>query len=378
MHINFAMWRKASWELIKMDSKQEWDALDVISKWLIATRSAVTAVTVYSCIIAGMLAWRDGVFAWLPWIVITIGLFIAHGTNNLLNDYTDFSRGVDKDNYFRTQYGVHPLVQNFWSKSKQIQWFIVSGVLATLSGVFALFYTSFNPVIIGLFVFGAVVLLAYTYPFKYWGLGEFAIFLIWGPIMVSGVYLVLAFGSNGDMSNIWRVALAGVPFGLSVASINIGKHIDKMKDDKVKGVGTFPVRVGQTFARYTDIFSIVMAYGIVIYLVATGYFSTFMLLILFAIQRAMYAVAVLAKPRPDAAPQGFEAFWPTWFSGFCFYHNRMFGGLFVVGILLDTFFRKVSLNLPISTNWLGVIVIALGVVYALIKQQQAKAKTKTA
>lgn len=374
MHINFAMWRKASWELIKMDNKQEWDALDVISKWLIATRSAVTAVTVYSCIIAGMLAWRDGVFSWLPWFIITLGLFIAHGTNNLLNDYTDYSRGVDKDNYFRTQYGVHPLVQNFWSKSKQIQWFIVSGVLATLSGIFALFYTNFNPVIIGLFVFGAIVLMAYTYPFKYWGLGEFAIFLIWGPIMISGVYLVLAFGSNGDMGNIWKVALAGVPFGLSVASINIGKHIDKMKDDKAKGVGTFPVRVGQTFARYTDIFSIVMAYGIVIYLVATGYFSTFMLLILFAAQRAMYAVAVLSKPRPEAAPQGFEAFWPTWFSGFCFYHNRMFGGLFVIGILLDTFFRKVPLNLPLSTNWLGAIVFGVGVIYAVVKMQMAKAK----
>ena len=139
------MWRKAAWELIKMDDKKEWDALDVISKWLIATRSAVTTVTIYSCIIAGLLAWRDGDFAWLPWIAITLGLFIAHGTNNLLNDYTDFSRGVDKDNYFRTQYGVHPLVQNFWTKSQQIQWFIVSGVIATLSGVFALFYTNFNP-----------------------------------------------------------------------------------------------------------------------------------------------------------------------------------------------------------------------------------------
>jgi len=374
MHINFAMWRKASWELIKMDDKQEWDALDVISKWLIATRSAVTAVTVYSCIIAGMLAWRDGVFALLPWIVITLGLFIAHGTNNLLNDYTDYSRGVDNDNYFRTQYGVHPLVQNFWSKSKQIQWFIVSGVLATLSGVFGLYYTSFNPLIIGLFVFGAIVLLAYTYPFKYWGLGEFAIFLIWGPIMVTGVYLVLALGSSGDTANMWKVALAGVPFGLSVASINIGKHIDKMKDDKAKGVGTFPVRVGQTFARYTDIFSIVAAYGIVIYLVATGYFSTFMLLILFAAQRAMYAVAVLAKSRPDAAPQGFEAFWPTWFSGFCFYHNRSFGGLFVVGILLDTLFRKLPLDLPLSTNWIGAIVIGVGIVYAVVKAQMVKAK----
>ena len=60
MNINFAIWRKASWQLIKMDDKKEWDKLDVVSKWLIATRATVTLVTVYSCVIAGLLAWRDG------------------------------------------------------------------------------------------------------------------------------------------------------------------------------------------------------------------------------------------------------------------------------------------------------------------------------
>jgi 1,4-dihydroxy-2-naphthoate octaprenyltransferase len=374
MHINFAMWRKASWELIKMDDKKEWEALDVVSKWLIATRSAVTTVTIYSCIIAGFLAWRDGYFAWLPWIILTLGLFIAHGTNNLLNDYTDYSRGVDKDNYFRTQYGVHPLVQNFWTKNVQIQWFIVSGVLATLSGVFALFYTNFSPYIISVFAFGAVVLLFYTWPFKYWGLGELAIFLIWGPIMIASVYVVLALGASGNLSNVFMVALAGIPFGLSVASINIGKHIDKMDDDKKKGVGTFPVRVGQTFARYVNILSIMLAYGVIIYLVATGYFSTLMLIIVFALQRAMYAVAVLSKPRPEGPPKGFEAFWPTWFSGFCFYHNRMFGGLFILGIFLDTVARKFSASLPLSANWLGVIAVGIGLVYAVVQMMIAKQK----
>jgi len=378
MHINFAMWRKASWELIKMDDKKEWEALDVVSKWLIATRSAVTTVTIYSCIIAGFLAWRDGYFAWLPWFILTLGLFIAHGTNNLLNDYTDFSRGVDKDNYFRTQYGVHPLVQKFWSKNVQIQWFIVSGVLATLSGVFALFYTNFDPYIIGVFAFGAIVLLFYTWPFKYWGLGELAIFLIWGPIMIASVYVVLALGVGGDISNVFKVALAGVPFGLSVASINIGKHIDKMVDDKKKGVGTFPVRVGQTTARYVNILSIVLAYGVIFYLVATGYFSTLMLIVVFALQRAMYAVGVLSKPRPDAAPKGFEAFWPTWFSGFCFYHNRMFGGLFILGIFLDTVARKFAASLPSHADWLGAIAIGIGLIYAVAQMQMAKAKAKKA
>jgi 1,4-dihydroxy-2-naphthoate octaprenyltransferase len=374
MHINFAMWRKASWELIKMDDKKEWEALDVISKWLIATRSAVTTVTIYSCIIAGFLAWRDSYFSWLPWLIVTLGLFIAHGTNNLLNDYTDFSRGVDKDNYFRTQYGVHPLVQNFWTKNVQIKWFLVSGVLATLSGVFALFYTNFSPYIISVFALGALVLLFYTWPFKYWGIGELSIFLIWGPIMIASVYVVLVLGNGGDISNVFKVALAGIPFGLSVASINIGKHIDKMDDDKKKGVGTFPVRVGQTFARYVNILSIVLAYGVIIYLVATGYFSTLMLLVGFALQRAMYAVAVLSKPRPDAAPKGFEAFWPTWFSGFCFYHNRLFGGLFILGILLDTVARKFAASLPISANWLGVIAIVIGLIYAGVQMLIAKNK----
>jgi 1,4-dihydroxy-2-naphthoate polyprenyltransferase len=150
MHINFAMWRKASWQLIKMDDKKEWDSLDVVSKWLIATRSAVTLVTVYSCVIAGLLAWRDGNFSWTPFLILTLGLFIAHGTNNILNDYTDYSRGLDKDNYFRTQYGVHPLVQGFFTKPQQIRWFLVSGALATLAGLYALFTTHFNPAVVSI------------------------------------------------------------------------------------------------------------------------------------------------------------------------------------------------------------------------------------
>jgi 1,4-dihydroxy-2-naphthoate polyprenyltransferase len=370
MHINFAMWRKAAWELIKMDNKKEWDALDVISKWLIATRSAVTTVTIYSSIIAGLLAWRDGHFSFLPWLIVTLGLFIAHGTNNLLNDYTDFSRGIDKDNYFRTQYGVHPLVQGFWTKSQQIQWFLISGVIAFLSGVYALFYTHANPVVIGLFALGSLILLFYTWPMKYWALGELAIFLIWGPIMIAGVYLVLSGVWN------WNVALAGIPFGLSVASINVAKHTDKLQDDKKKGVGTFPVRVGQTFARYTTMATIVIAYAVVIYLVASGYFSTFMLLILFAGQRAFYAIAVLTKPRPEGPPAGFEAFWPTWFSGFAFYHNRLFGGLFILGVLLDTIAHIFKAQLPLSANWLGLIALGIGMLIAAYRFAMDQAKKK--
>jgi 1,4-dihydroxy-2-naphthoate octaprenyltransferase len=336
MKINFNMWGKAFSSLQKIDKKEDWDALDPVSKWLIATRSAVTSVTLYSCAIAGLLAWRDQYFSFLPWLIVTVGLFIAHGTNNLLNDYTDFSRGVDTDNYFRTQYSVHPLVQGFWTKPQQLKWFYISGVLAFLSGVFALFYTGFSPAVIGLFAFGALVLLFYTWPLKYLGLGELCIFLIWGPILAAGVYIVLA---RGWTDNVWYVAIAGVPMGLSIVSINIGKHIDKVEEDRKKGVGTLPVRIGEKAARYLNIAVLVLIYLVILFLVfGSHYFTPVMLIVFFAGKRLMYAVGVLTKPRPTEPPKEWPG-WPTWFSGFAFYHNRLFENLLLLGVFLDTLLR---------------------------------------
>jgi 1,4-dihydroxy-2-naphthoate octaprenyltransferase len=336
MKINFSMWKKASWTLVKIEDTEEWDQLDVISKWLIATRSAVTTVTIYTCIIAGLLAWRDGYFTFLPWLIVTLGLFIAHGTNNLLNDYTDYVRGVDEDNYFRTQYGVHPLVQGFWTKRQQLTWFAVSGLLAVLSGIYALIYSEFSPFVIGMFAFGALVLLLYTWPLKYIGLGELSIFLIWGPIMVSAVYVVLA---KGWTENVWNVVLVGVPFGLSVVSINIGKHIDKLDDDKSKGVHTMPVIVGEKAARYINMAVLVLIYVVILYLIfGPHYLTPVMLIVFLAGKRLLLALKMLSKPRPAEQPEGYLA-WPTWFSAFNFYHNRMFGGLFILGLVVDTLLR---------------------------------------
>jgi 1,4-dihydroxy-2-naphthoate octaprenyltransferase len=336
MKIHVKMWHHALWNLVQMDSREEWDQLDVVSKWLIATRSAVTVVTIYSCVIAGLLAWRDGYFSWAPWLIVTLGLFIAHGTNNLLNDLTDYAREVDQGNYFRMAYGVHPLVQGFWSRRQQIRWLVISGVLALASGVYALFYTDFAAVIIGLFLFGALILIFYTWPLKYYALGELLIFLIWGPVMISGVYLVL---SRGWVDTAWLAALAGVPFGLSVASINIGKHIDKLEADAARGVGTLPVRLGEQAARLVNITVLILAYLVILYLVfIPRYFTPALLLVFLAGRRFILAVGVHAHPRPPEAPEDFEG-WPAWFSAFCFFHNRLFGGLLVLGLSADTLLR---------------------------------------
>jgi hypothetical protein len=63
------------------------------------------------------------------WFVLTVGLVMAHGTNNLLNDLVDYQRGVDKDNYFRAQYGPQPLVTGLLSMKGLLTYAAVTGLI---------------------------------------------------------------------------------------------------------------------------------------------------------------------------------------------------------------------------------------------------------
>jgi 1,4-dihydroxy-2-naphthoate polyprenyltransferase len=336
----FANWRKTFTTLVRMEDKKEWDDMDWLSRWFIATRTAVSRITLYSGFIGGLYAWQymhsqGQPFNYLMWIVLILGLFLAHGTNNLINDFTDFSRGIDKDNYFRTQYGVHPLAQGFWDKKTHLIVFAVTGALALLCGLSALVYTHFSPVVIGLILFGSLILLFYTYPLKYFALGEISIFLIWGPMMIGGVYFVL----TGLWS--WTVILASIPIGATVVTINLGKHTDKRLEDKAKKVTTLPVLVGETAARYITMTAIVAAYVITIYLAfITRFFTPIMLLIFLAYKPAIAALQRLSKPRPTEPPPGYPI-WPRWFSTVCFVHNIAFSNYFVIGLILDTLIKLV-------------------------------------
>jgi 1,4-dihydroxy-2-naphthoate octaprenyltransferase len=204
-----------------------------------------------------------------------------------------------------------------------------------ISAVYAVLYSGFNPVVIGLFVYGSLMLLLYTYPLKYFALGELTIFAIWGPIMIGGVYMVLAHQWS------WSVALAGIPFGLSTASINIGKHIDKSDEDRQKRVHTLPVLIGQSAARWVNIMAIVLAYLVTLYAIfVTRFFSPALLFVLVAAPAAWKAIARLSKPRPAEAPPGYPI-WPRWFSTVSFMHNRKFGNLFILGVALDLAVRLI-------------------------------------
>jgi len=329
--MNVAMWGRALYTIQRVD-KAGWQRLDIVSRWLIAARASVLVITFISVAIAGLLAIRAGRFDPALWALSALALLLAHATNNLLNDLTDHLKGVDTNNYFRAIYGPHALEHHLLSIRGLIAYAAVSGIAALLIGGYLVSVR--GPLALALMAAGAFFVLFYTYPLKYIGLGEIAVILVWGPLMIGGTYFVV----TGLWD--WDVALVGLPYALGATTVIFGKHIDKLEDDRARGIHTLPVLMGERAARWVLGGMIVLMYATVLYLVAIGFLSPVVLVVALALPKARAALAEFAKPRPKERPEHWPKLaWPLYFVRLAFVHNRRFGLLLLLGLVGDVLVR---------------------------------------
>jgi 1,4-dihydroxy-2-naphthoate octaprenyltransferase len=332
------MWARALQGVPRI-SKEEWDGLDLVSRWLIATRAMALVLSLFSAAIAGLLAIEAGRFTGWVWLLLALGLFMAHGTNNLLNDYTDYARGVDKGNYFRAQYGPQPLEHGLLTRRQLLTYAAVTGLVAVAAGVALILYRGgLTPL---LMVAGAVFVLFYTFPLKYIGLGELILLIVWGPLMVGGGYYVLTDSWS------WPVVLAGLAYSLGVCAALMGKHIDKLDMDAAKHIRTLPVLLGERAARYVTLALIVLQYVVVIALVFARFFSPLLLVVLLSLPFFFRVVVPMYRhSRPAEPPEGYPAgVWPLWYVAAAFAFSRRFGGLYLLGLILDVVLKLLILPL---------------------------------
>ncbi|MEI6291518.1 MAG: prenyltransferase [Chloroflexota bacterium] len=333
--MNISMWKKAL-QIIPSVTKEEWDGLDFISKWLISTRAAVLVMTFISAALAGIFALREHHFNFVSWLALVLGLVFAHATNNLFNDYTDFVRGVDKDNYFRTMYGPQPVANGLITVKQLLTYTAITGLIAAAFGFYLIAVNRNDPIVWLLLGLGAFFVLFYTWPLKYIAMGEIAVLLVWGPLMIGGGYYVLA--KSWD----WNVVWASIPYVLGVTTVIFGKHIDKIKVDTEKNIHTLPVVLGEKISRYTVLAMLIFPYILTLVLIAAKYFTPVMLIVLFALPSFLRTYPMFLKPRPDTRPEGFpdgQGGWPLYFAPLGFANNRSFGGLFMLGLLIDVLLR---------------------------------------
>jgi len=304
---------------------------DPVSRWLVISRACVLSMTLSSAL-AGVLlaAERAGRVNWLAATLCTAGLAAAHLSNNLLNDWTDTRRGVDTEDYPRARYSTHPLLGGLTTPGR-----LLAAALALLGLAAAVMATLLllRGWLVALFALAGLALsLAYTGLLKWHGLGELAALLAWGPLMIGGT----AYVCSGRLDPAFFAA--SLPYGLAVASVLVGKHIDKREADAQKGVRSVPVLLGEERSRALTLGLFVAFYALTVALAALRLTGPFVQLTLASLPRLVRVWKVFRRPRPASPPADWPV-WPLWYVGWAMYLNRLAGGLLVLGLLGNVLLR---------------------------------------
>ena len=304
--------------------------VDAVSRWLLITRACVFPMTLTSGLIGGLLAFTSAPAPSVGYLALALtGLVIAHAANNMINDYFDTIGGVDTEAYIRTQYAPHPLFSGLITQRGLLAT-IAAFNLADLAILVVLVRARGWPVaafgLAGLFV--SVFYVAPPLKLKHHGLGEPGVFLVWGPLMTAGTYYVTA---GSVPAWVW---LASVPYALGVTAVLMGKHIDKYEQDGARGIHTLPVLLGKDVSIRVTQALMIAFYATVVALVVSGKVGVGVLLVAAAIPRLRQVLRAFGEPKPAAPPPGYRL-WPLWFVSLAFYHSRLAGGLFVLGLVLN-------------------------------------------
>ncbi|MCA9694193.1 MAG: prenyltransferase, partial [Myxococcales bacterium] len=307
MRFDLNMWARALTSVPRIDA-DGWARLDPIGRWLIATRAAVFVMTAISCGVGGILALRSGHFDGGVFLTCLLGLVFAHATNNLVNDLTDHVKGVDRDNYFRAMYGPQPLEHGLLTRRQMYGYIAVTGLIALIAGIALVLQT--GTLTLALFLAGCFFVLLYTWPLKYLGLGEPSVTLVWGPLMIGGTYHV----TTGGLWD-WGVIAVSLIYALGPTTVLMGKHTDKLEQDRAKGIRTLPVLLGEARSRACVIVMWWAQYVGVFLLTLTGQLRWPIMLVLLSLPSFVRATEAFQSPRPRERPREFpEAAWPLYLS----------------------------------------------------------------
>jgi 1,4-dihydroxy-2-naphthoate octaprenyltransferase len=302
------------------------DELDPVARFLYAARSVILVISAQAAAIAGLLAATDRRFQLLPFVLVFVGYVVLHAISNLSNDYFGYRRGHDTADSPRRRYTLHPVASGAFTMRFLATGLAVLALGAAAIGGYFIALRGWGAVV--LTVAGAILLYAYDAApraLKELGLGEVAAFLVWGPLMIGGGYYVITGRWSGD------AFLASVPYGLGVASILIGKHIDQRAFDSAQDQRTLPVLLGERGARALNLSVVALMYVMTAVGVAFGALTPFLAVVLVAGPRALRALRVMSRPAPDSPPEGYVG-WPLWYHRVCLVHNRAFGWLFIIGL----------------------------------------------
>jgi 1,4-dihydroxy-2-naphthoate polyprenyltransferase len=230
--------------------------------WTQAVRPKTLPAAIAPVMVAGALAWRDGVFNGTAALLCLIfGLLIQIGTN-FANDYYDFVKGADPVD----RVGPTRAVAAGWvapAVMHRAMWGVL--ITAFLLGLTLVYWGGMWLIVIGLL--SVICAIAYTggpYPLGYNGLGDVFVFIFFGLVAVGATYYVQAGMVSTDAMSL------AVPIGLLATNILLVNNYRDVETDRVAGKRTTVVRFGRGYARGQFSVGLLIAFGILLYRYVIG------------------------------------------------------------------------------------------------------------
>ena len=257
-------------------------------RWLAlrTTRLPFLTATIVPVVLGIAIAARQGSFDLLTAALTVVGAAFVQLGLNVANDVFDSVQGADDANVTPTQ---------FSGGSRVIQYGLVT--LRQMAGLATIFYFAAaaigvillalrgSPALLAIGVIGFIVSIGYTAPplkLVYRGLGEVAVALGFGPLMLLGAYVVQ---TGGTLT--WEPVVASLPIALLVALILYVNEIPDRRGDARAGKRTLPVRLPKATVVGGYRLAAVAAYAILVVGVAAGLLPIPALLALLSIPLAL-------------------------------------------------------------------------------------------
>jgi len=226
--------------------------------WIKELRTPFFTCTIVPVTLGTMIAWYEiGIFDLELFALTLIGMIAIHAGSNMIDDYFDYESGADRhpiyDRLESPFFGGSGVLVDGELKPEQVRYAslilfllggIIGGYLAIVRGLMIL--------IIG--VIGSLFGYFHAKHISARGLGEFSLFLNFGPLPVLGSFFV--------QTQIFSIGpfLASIPIGILMFCMLLINSIPDYIADKTVEKETIPVKIGRKKSAYLYIILIVLIY----------------------------------------------------------------------------------------------------------------------
>ncbi|MDR2804487.1 MAG: prenyltransferase [Dysgonamonadaceae bacterium] len=263
--------------------------MNIIRFWMQNARSKALPQSLLPAVLAVCMASRAGGFSIYLGILAVFGVITGHLAMNLFDDYFDYKvkgsefRDALARKGFRSRIAKCPYITSGAVGLNQLLLAcLVFGFAALCFGFVIFLYR--GTAILWFALITAVLGVSYSgapLRLSYHGLGEIVIGIMFGPLLMAGVY----YSACGQLD--WPVVFVSVPVGLLVANIVYTHAIMDYEPDKEAGKMTFAVLLKKKKLMLAALLLLLTsAFSSIIGGVVTGYLSPFYLLTLLTVPMA--------------------------------------------------------------------------------------------